>query len=110
MGHVNVRLHLLREVDATRANGLGWGGVGFGCICYVKRMLRVRMWGMLTFGCTCYLLRVHVGLATKPDLCHTGSVVAPPVKSEKVAHMSDAKSRCVVSKMLGNHHFAPAKF
>ena len=62
---------------------------------------------MLTFGGTCYVkkshsnasqraaVRVHVGLATKLDLCHTGSVLAPlggaPVKSEKVAHMSDAK-------------------
>ena len=38
MGHVNVRLHLRHEVDATLWMGLGLGGVG---------------WGMLTFACTC---------------------------------------------------------
>ena len=26
VGHVNVRLHLLRGVDATCVNGVGWGG------------------------------------------------------------------------------------
>ena len=26
VGHVNVRLHLLHEVDATCGNGVGWGG------------------------------------------------------------------------------------
>ena len=35
VGHVNVRLHLRHEVDASC---LMWGGVG---------------WGMLTFACTC---------------------------------------------------------
>ena len=29
MGHVNVRLHLRREVDATSRMGLGLGGVGY---------------------------------------------------------------------------------
>ena len=32
VGHVNVRLHLLREVDATCGNGVGWG-VGWGGAC-----------------------------------------------------------------------------
>ena len=46
VGHVNVQLRLLREVDATCANGVGWGMLTFGCACYVKLMLRVRMgWG-----------------------------------------------------------------
>ena len=38
VGHVNVRLHLRHEVDATSRMGLGLGGVG---------------WGMSTFVCTC---------------------------------------------------------
>ena len=37
VGHVNVRLHLRHEVDATSRMGLGLGGVG---------------WAMLTFACT----------------------------------------------------------
>ena len=37
VGHVNVRLHLRHEVDATSRMGLGLGGVG---------------WGMLTVACT----------------------------------------------------------
>ena len=41
MGHVNVRLHLRHEVDATSRMGLGLGGDWF--------------WGMLTFACTCVM-------------------------------------------------------
>ena len=37
VGHVNVRLHLRHEVDATSRMGLGLGGVG---------------WAILTFACT----------------------------------------------------------
>ena len=37
VGHVNVRLHLRHEVDATLRMGLGLGGV---------------WWGMSTFACT----------------------------------------------------------
>ena len=40
VGHVNVRLHLRHEVDATSRMGLGLGGVG---------------WGMSTFACTCVM-------------------------------------------------------
>ena len=87
----------------------------FGCTCYVNLMLRVRMgWGGVGHvNVRLHLLRVHVGLGTKLDLCQTGSVLAPlggaPVKSGQVAHMSDAKSSCIVSKMLRNHRFASAK-
>ena len=38
---VNVRLHLRHDVDATSRMGLGLGGVG---------------WGMLTFACTCVMM------------------------------------------------------
>ena len=48
-------------------------------------------------------VRVHVGLAPKLDLCHTGSVLAPLggalVKTEKVATFSDGPISYVVSKM-----------
>ena len=40
VGHVNVRLHLRHEVDATSWMGWGLGGVG---------------WGMLAFACTCIM-------------------------------------------------------
>ena len=66
MGHVNVRLHLRHEVDATSRMGLGLGGVGWGmltfaCTCVMKLMLRHAWgwggvgWGMLTFACTCVM-------------------------------------------------------
>ena len=59
-------------------------------------------------------VRVHVGLAPKLDLCHTGSVLAPLgralVKTEKVATYSDGPISYLVSKMLRNQHFASAKF
>ena len=42
-------------------------------------------------------VRVHVGMAPKLDLCHTGSV------------LSDGPICYVVSKMLENQHFASAK-
>ena len=48
VGHVNVRLHLRHEVDATSRMGLGLGGVGgmstFVCTCVMKLMLR-HAWG-----------------------------------------------------------------
>ena len=53
MGHVNVRLHLRHEVDATLRMGSGLGGVG---------------WGMSTFACTCVMkvmlrgwVKIHAG-------------------------------------------------
>ena len=39
-GHVNVRLHLRHEVDATLRMGLGGAGVG---------------WSISTFACTCVM-------------------------------------------------------
>ena len=46
VGHVNDRLHLLREVDAMCGNGVGWGMLTFGCTCCMKLTLRVGMgWG-----------------------------------------------------------------
>ena len=77
VGHVNVRLHLLHEVDVRVGMGwrVGWGGVG---------------WGMLTFGCACCMGWMLCSVAApKLDLWHTGSVLAPLggalVKIEKVA-------------------------
>ena len=36
VGHVNVRWHLRREVDATFGIGVGWGGVGWGGVGHVN--------------------------------------------------------------------------
>ena len=98
VGHVNVRLHLLHEVDAMSGNGVE-GGVG---------------WGMLTFGCTCCMKWMLCSVAApKLDLCHTGSVLAllgvALVKTEKSQLFSDGPITYVVSKMLRNQHFASAK-
>ena len=57
VGHVNVRLHLLHEVDATCGNGVGggvgWGMLTFGCACCMKLMLRVGMWWGVGWGGAC---------------------------------------------------------
>ena len=59
MGHVNVRLHLRHEVDATLQMGLGLGGVGWGmltfaCTCVMKLMLRYGWgWGWVGWGGAC---------------------------------------------------------
>ena len=59
VGHVNVRLHLRHEVDATSRMGLGLGGVGWGmstfaCTCVMKLMLRHALgWGWVGWGGAC---------------------------------------------------------
>ena len=66
VGHVNVRLHLRHEIDATSRMGLGLGEVGWGmltfaCTCVMKLMLHYALglggvgWGMSTFACTCVM-------------------------------------------------------
>ena len=59
MGHVNVRLHLRHEVDATLRMGLGldgvwWGMLTFACTCVMKLMLRYGWgWGWVGWGGAC---------------------------------------------------------
>ena len=64
VGHVDVRLHLRHDFDASWR--MGWGGVGWGmltfaCTCVMTLMLRDGWggvgwgWGMLTFACTCVM-------------------------------------------------------
>ena len=59
MGHVNVRLHLRHEVDATLRMGSGLGEVGwsmltFACTCVMKLMLRYGWgWGWVGWGGAC---------------------------------------------------------
>ena len=59
VGHVNVRLHLRHEVDATSRMGLGLRGVGWGmstfaCTCVMKLMLRYGWgWGWVGWGGAC---------------------------------------------------------
>ena len=52
MGHVNVRLHLRHDVDATSRMGLGgvgWGMLTFACTCVMMLMLR-HAWGWVGWG------------------------------------------------------------
>ena len=71
VGHVNVRLHLRHEVDATSRMGLGLGGVG---------------WGMLRFACTCVMKLMLLGESPKLSqaalcclisVCHAKDVTQP---------------------------------
>ena len=57
MEHVNVRLHLRHEVDATLRMGLGgvgWGMLTFACTCVMELMLRYGWgWGWVGWGGAC---------------------------------------------------------